>query len=379
MLDWLEPPRCSDASYCDPQHHPPLAHDACFFALHQQRQPAPLIPHTPRNAAGRQLEDLTHDMDSSSLKPPVQYESRQIRKIAARPSCKVEISTTNHLCSSEVDTSSMATLSTAAATSSSSDSNSTSMQQQQQFHEQLQSIDQILDQQDNEQISENADGKVLSVAYHSHVDIQPTLKTFNADKCKRKRVMKKEENQEATDSGRTLYVPGSTLKCPESACNTLFETHADFKQHMHGEHAQTRPYRCHKCAKGFAKGTQLNKHMKQLHLPKPFECSQCDKQFAYASELDEHITRAHDKQKRFECGECGRGFYCDANLKAHLRRHTGEKPFACEHCAKAFTRKGDLKKHLRTHTGEKPFQCAKCNKAFSQNSSRNQHQKKCQG
>ncbi|XP_078078130.1 uncharacterized protein LOC144499703 [Mustelus asterias] len=45
-----------------------------------------------------------------------------------------------------------------------------------------------------------------------------------------------------------------------------------------------------------------------------------------------HIVRVHDKPYPYQCGECGRCFVMDKELKRHMSVHTGEAYYKCSRC-----------------------------------------------
>ncbi|KAB5553841.1 hypothetical protein PHYPO_G00043330 [Pangasianodon hypophthalmus] len=104
-----------------------------------------------------------------------------------------------------------------------------------------------------------------------------------------------------------------------------------------------------------------------------YKCSHCRKAFTELKRLQVH-QQAHERA--FGCNWCGKGFYQSADLRRHLRTHTGERPYLCTWCSKSFSQRSNLRRHVRIHTGERPYRCAHCERSFSDSHTLKKHQRK---
>nr|CAB3225257.1 BCL6-like C2H2 Zinc finger [Phallusia mammillata] len=108
---------------------------------------------------------------------------------------------------------------------------------------------------------------------------------------------------------------------------------------------------------------QTTKQFKKGETGKPYKCPLCDANFNRPANLKTHM-RIHSGEKPYKCDNCGARFVQVAHLRAHVLIHTGEKPYPCSVCGTRFRHLQTLKSHLRIHTGEKPYSCEQCSVQF---------------
>lgn len=73
------------------------------------------------------------------------------------------------------------------------------------------------------------------------------------------------------------------------------------------------------------------------------ESSEYDEEWESDSEACESYYK-YEKERRFKCDACEKGFSASASLKSHKLLHTG-KSFKCEFCSYTAVQKGNLKTH----------------------------------
>ena len=82
-----------------------------------------------------------------------------------------------------------------------------------------------------------------------------------------------------------------------------------------------------------------------------------------------------DELKPYECPICHKRISNQANLRTHIRTHTGDKPHRCGICGKSFSRNGTLQTHLTIHSGIKLYKCEICGREIRDRGNLSKHMK----
>ncbi|XP_060597093.1 zinc finger protein 184-like [Ruditapes philippinarum] len=159
--------------------------------------------------------------------------------------------------------------------------------------------------------------------------------------------------------------------CP--ICGEEFEGYRDLykhkreKQHMDSIW-RLNSYQCETCGKHMTKYENFKSHkelscgkneeeLKALHI---HPCEICGKLFKTTKAAHQHKIKVHEQEESV-CDICGKVLKTKFALRSHKRRHFDKnRKFVCKECGKGFFNVTILKQHERVHTKEKPFKCPMC-------------------
>lgn len=155
-----------------------------------------------------------------------------------------------------------------------------------------------------------------------------------------------------------VQVDGGRLQCP--ICPRTLSHRKILRLHIRS-HLGKNLSHCKICKRGFAKGSNLNRHMLLHCRIDPAEenrilqsatqkngcysCPYCAKTLIDRQTFRLHI-RLHISKTLIRCEICNRGFDNDDELEKHMTCHGNE--FPCNHCDQVFNTFGERKEHIQT-------------------------------
>ena len=116
--------------------------------------------------------------------------------------------------------------------------------------------------------------------------------------------------------------------CPH--CGKVCETYGSLWYHKNIAH-ENGSYPCDSCGKIYTSKASLDDHVKRICQAKITPCTICG---AMVKRMREHMAAVHldDKDKRFQCGICGKGFFAEKKLRVHeMSMHIKARPHRCRY------------------------------------------------
>lgn len=107
------------------------------------------------------------------------------------------------------------------------------------------------------------------------------------------------------------------------------------------------------------------------------DIDECKAAFKSKDTLKQHKMETHFKVEKYQCPECGKGFFRLSKMKRHLQTHLTPDPSlatSCPLCNKVFKNVKSMKSHLKSiHEERKDFNCKYCDSRYSKNVHLNRH------
>lgn len=189
-------------------------------------------------------------------------------------------------------------------------------------------------------------------------------------------------------------------------CQEEYEKFEDFESHVieHGGE-----YVCFVCnGRPFHDSSSLKTHQLETHYRcdeiKPYHCDICDRRFQCHSQMQKHMREVHIQDTDpHVCAFCGKMFRVEQNLIVHRRNTHGEKKFICQTCGHGnfysknllsdenlliffvslitgFVTKSRYEAHMAgKHTKEMNYYCEICNSYFTNVLNYNHHKNSIHG
>ncbi|KAK7076237.1 hypothetical protein SK128_025394, partial [Halocaridina rubra] len=109
----------------------------------------------------------------------------------------------------------------------------------------------------------------------------------------------------------------------------------------------------------------LEKHEYESHGIR-IKCEFCNDTFTHSKSLKTHHLRKHVDDSNFQCELCLKKFKSRSNLWSHRQTHANysSRRYECPKCPHRCNSRSKLKNHMQSHSGNKKYQCGECERGF---------------
>ena len=161
----------------------------------------------------------------------------------------------------------------------------------------------------------------IRVELRGHKQCEYCAKSFKKEKFYQKHLLKSHPNNRY---GKQSH--GSNI-CEE--CGTSYKSKHYAREHFKLSHNKDN-FVCDICCEQIQGYGRFKRHQKRAHREAQV-CKECNKSF---KNVYQHMKVSHteDKDKKYQCNTCGKGFVDKTRLKEHVVIHDTARPFPCKYC-----------------------------------------------